>query len=379
MISASPSRRPGRLAPLAAALGHRGHRVHVYSLQRDGRLPAQLSIAGGVTFEHLPSGKGAHPRLLGQLGQFGRRLAQRWAVARRLPDVVHVESWPGCVAALAATQRPIVMTCRATTTLGPETAVSQAADRVIAHCTQEANALARFGLPAERIRVVPGGVDLSVFCPGTPAAGDAGPLNRILAVGTMAELDGVGDVIRSLPQLPEAELIVVGGPLRARLDTDPVARRLRRLAAQLWVGERVHFLGSVAPGRMPELYRSADVVACTRQAALFSVIPLEAMACGVPVVAYTGSAADEAIVDGRTGALVRPGDLFALTRALSEVLADQLTRARQGSAARSRAQERYSWDSVAATVERVYAEAIQEACTGSAMGVSSLDEAGIRG
>jgi glycosyltransferase involved in cell wall biosynthesis len=289
-----------------------------------------------------------------------------------------VESWPGCVAALAATQRPIVMTCRATG-LVPEAAVGQAADRVITHCAVEAKALAHYGIAANRIRVVPGGVDTDRFRPGSASLDRTGPLSRILAVGTMAEPDGVADLVRSLPQLPEAELTVVGGPQRSRLETDPVARRLRRLATQLWVGQRVRFLGSVQPSRMPDLYRSADVVACTRQWAPFSAVPLEAMACGVPVVGYRGSAADEAILDGRTGALVPPGDLFGLTRALSEVLGDRFVRARQGNAARSRAQATFSWASIAALVEQVYGEAIEEACTASTMRVSSVNEAGIRG
>jgi glycosyltransferase involved in cell wall biosynthesis len=377
MISAFGSRHD-RFAPLASALAERGHRVHVYSMQRDGRLPAQLSISGGVMFERLPAARPPHERLLGQLGHFGRRLAQRWSDARTPPDVVHVESWPGCVTALAATQRPIVMTCRATALLGPEAAVTQAADRVITHCGQEAMALAYSGIPAHRVRVVPLGLDLGVFQPGSTAE-KGGPLHRILAVGSMAQLDGVEDVIRSLPQLPEAELIVAGGPQRSRLPGDPVARRLRRLAAQMWVGERVRFLGSVASGRMPDLYRSAAVVACTRPAGSFSMVPLEAMACGVPVVGYQGGVAQDAVVDGRTGTLVRSGDLFGLTRALSEVLADGLLRLRQGNAARTQAQARYSWGSVAALVEQVYGEAIEEACMGPAMRVSNHDEAGIRG
>src|SRR5688572_19111794 len=195
MISAFGSRHD-RFAPLAAALAGRGHRVHVYSMQSDGRLPAQLSISGGVMFERLPAARPSHERLLGQLGHFGKRLAQRWADARRPPDVVHVESWPGCVTALAATQRPIVMTCRAAALLGPEAAVSHAADRVITHCAEEAAALAGCGIPADRLRVVPLGLDLRLFQPGRAAAEKPGPLHRILAVGSMAQLDGVADVIR---------------------------------------------------------------------------------------------------------------------------------------------------------------------------------------
>ncbi len=377
MIAAAPTSGHDQLAPLAGALAQRGHRVHVYSMPRDGRLPAQLHISGGVMFEQVPAGRSPSGRLLSQLGAFGRRLAARWAAQHRLPDVVHVEAWPGCVAALAATHRPIVMTYRPARAGAPEYAVSHAADRVIARSAEEVSDLTGYGVEPSRIRVLDGGVDTLRFHPG--GTGRSGRQRRILAVGGLADRDGVADLIRTLPQLPEAELTVVGGPAAAALGGDPTARRLRGLAAALGVGERVRLLGSVPQARMPELYHATGVVACTGRAGPAFVVPLEAMACGVPVVGYQESIGEGIVADGWTGAVVAFGDGKGLTRALGDVLRDGVRRARLGGTARQVAEDRHSWGAVAERVEQIYGEAIEEACMPPAMRVSTLDEAGVRG
>jgi len=206
------------------------------------------------------------------------------------------------------------------------------------------------------VTVIPSGVNTDLFTPGGPVADEPPPgMRRILTAGRMVERKGLGDLVPALRRIPDAELVIVGGPAADRLDADPEAQRLRALAEQCGVADRVRLTGSVPREDMGAWYRSADVVACTPWYEPFGLTPLEAMACGVPVVAYAVGALAESIIDGVTGTLVPPRDLRALATALRSVLGDEVRRMSYASAAVDRVRSRYTWDRTAAEVERVYA------------------------
>jgi glycosyltransferase involved in cell wall biosynthesis len=154
--------------------------------------------------------------------------------------------------------------------------------------------------------------------------------------------------------VPGAELVIVGGPARADLTDDSEAQQLQRLAAQLGVADRVRLHGGVTRGEMPALLRSADLVACTPWYEPFGIVPLEAMACGVPVVATAVGGIRDTVVDDVTGHLVPPRDPRALGDAIAGLLRDRVRRKALGAAGRERARARYTWDRVAADTERVY-------------------------
>jgi glycosyltransferase involved in cell wall biosynthesis len=105
---------------------------------------------------------------------------------------------------------------------------------------------------------------------------------------------------------------------------------------------------------MPSLLRSAEVVACTPWYEPFGIVPLEAMACGVPVVATAVGGIRDTVVDGGTGRLVPPRDPDALGDALAALIRDGRRARALGKAGRVRARARYTWDRVAADTERIY-------------------------
>jgi glycosyltransferase involved in cell wall biosynthesis len=238
--------------------------------------------------------------------------------------------------------------------VGTERRLATTADRVIAQCDDEVRELVRLGVPVGRVSVIPSGVDLERFRPdGTRAPRRAGSA-RILTVGRLVPRKGFADLIRALPAVPEAELVIAGGTPDAT-DADPEAVRLRALAAELGVSDRVCLLGAVGREAMPAWYRSADVVACTPWYEPFGLTPLEAMACGRPVVAYAVGGLAESVRPGVTGVHVPPGDVSALAAALRDLLADPGRRERYGRAALSRARTRYGWTDVASELTQVYA------------------------
>ena len=112
--------------------------------------------------------------------------------------------------------------------------------------------------------------------------------------------------------------------------------------------------GRVGRDAMPRLLRSADAVVCVPWYEPFGIVPLEAMACGVPVVATAVGGQIDSVVDGVTGVHVPPRDPEALAGALRGLLDDPERRAALGAAGRRRAQERFAFDRIAAATREVY-------------------------
>ena len=108
-------------------------------------------------------------------------------------------------------------------------------------------------------------------------------------------------------------------------------------------------------GQMADLLRSADVVVCTPWYEPFGIVPLEAMACGVPVVGSAVGGLLDSVVDGRTGILVPPRDPVAIARAVRSLLDSPEQRAAYGRAGRERVLAHYTWDRVAASTAQIYA------------------------
>ena len=373
------------VAELATALARRGHEVHVYTRRDTASTPAETPGPPGVTVLAVPAGPAEElpkDRVLPYLRQFGDWLAASWRGRGWRPDVVHGHFWMGGLACLVATSEirvPVVQTfhalgseelrhqCGADTSpaqrIGLERMLGRVVERVIAQSRHEVGELVRLGVPRTSIRVVPSGVDTELFRPADAAAGGGAPVpartragGRILSVGRLVPRKGFDDLVRALPLVPEAELVIAGGPAPERLDDDPQAGALRILAAELGVLDQVRLLGAVPRSELPNWYRSATVVACTPWYEPFGLTPLEAMACGVPVVAYAVGGLTETIVDKVTGVLVSPGQIHALAVALRRLLADEALRLSYASAGGDRARSRYPWERTAAEVERVYAE-----------------------
>ncbi|WP_412517647.1 glycosyltransferase [Actinomadura madurae] len=367
------------VAELAAELGRQGHDVTVYT-RRDSRdLPERVRLASGATVEHVPAGPPEHvgkDDLLPWMRDFGTYLERRWAADP--PDVAHAHFWMSGLAAIQAAQPagvrrvPVVQTYHALGTVkrrhqvGGDTspasrvrlerAIGRAADAVIATCSDEVAELAAMGVPRDRVRVVPCGVDLDLFTPEGPASGEGGR-HRLVVLSRLVERKGVDTAIRALAHLPDAELMIAGGPPPGGLTRDTEVCRLRKAARNAGVSTRVEFLGRLGRDAVPPLLRSASLVVTLPWYEPFGMVPLEAMACGVPVVASAVGGHLDTVVNGVTGTLVPPRDPEGAAAAIRALLDDPAARAAMGSASARRARERYSWARVAAGTAEVYRHA----------------------
>ena len=356
---------------LAGELARLGHDVTVYTRRDSCSAPERVRTAAGYVVEHVPAGPAqavAKDELLPYMPAFAAHLRNRWS--QELVDVVHAHFWMSGVASVQAAEDygiPVLQTFHAlgtvkrrhqgqkdtspVTRIEVERRLCRTVDHVIATCSDEVAELRALGLPRGRASVIPCGVDTDVFRPiPMPSSG-----RRLLVVGRVVERKGVGNVIEALTALPGTHLDIAGGPPPDLLDADPEIQRLRRLAAARGVAERVTFLGSVPRDRLPALICSADVVVAVPWYEPFGIVPVEAMACGRPVVGSTVGGLLDTVVPGLTGDLVPPRRPDLLAPVLRDLLADADRRERYGRAGRARAVAVYQWRQVAAATEDVYA------------------------
>ncbi|MBB2746292.1 UNVERIFIED_ORG: glycosyltransferase involved in cell wall biosynthesis [Microbispora rosea subsp. rosea] len=354
------------VAALAVALAERGNEVVVHTRRTSPGQPEAVPMAPGVTVEHVPAGP-AEPlpkdELLPYMPEFGEHLARRWKAEP--PDVAHAHFWMSGLATLTAAEPlriPVVQTYHALGTvkrrwqgeadtsppsrLAIERDIGRRAVAVIATCSDEVRELVVMGVPRDRIAVVPCGVDLGLFRADGPAA-PRGDRPRVLSIGRMVPRKGVDTVVRAMRQVPGAELVIAGGD-----PGDEESTRLRTLADGLGLGDRVRLIGSVSRAEVPALMRSADVLVTVPWYEPFGMVPLEALACGVPVVASAvGGHLDT--VEG-CGVLVPPRRPRALSRALCDLLIRPGLRAALSAAGARRARARYGWPRIAEQTESVY-------------------------
>lgn len=362
---------------LSSALVRAGHDVTVYTRRQSTSVPNRTQARGGYTVVYADAGP-AHAlsdkELLPHLGTFGGELRNHWSLDR--PDVVHSHFWMSGIATELATRTlgiPVLQTFHSLgiterrhlglTDENPserahlEELVARGATHVIATTSDEVFDLVRLGSPRSRTTMVPCGVDVKQFTPEGPKSKRTAP-HRLLCVGRLVEQKGFDVAIAALVSLPDTELLVAGGPPSSGLQTDDVAVGLQKLAERLGVADRVKLLGRVPQQVLPKLMRSADALICTPRYEPFGIAALEAMACGVPVVATPVGGLRDTVIDGLTGHRVPVDNPIQTARVVRHLLDNAKEGALFARAGRARACESYSWDHIGAEVVRTYGRCV---------------------
>lgn len=199
------------------------------------------------------------------------------------------------------------------------------------------------GVPANKLHVIPYGLDYAPYLDPAAAAGAAlrakyGQRPLIFSVGRHVYYKGFDTLVRAMVHVRPDALLLLGG-------TGPLSGKLRQQAEAARLGERIVFTGYIPESRLPAYYHAADVfcMPSVQQTEAFGLVQLEAMACGKPVVC---GELDNGVTwvnrAGETGLVVPPGDPIALAAALDQLLDDAELRGRLGHAARQRALEEFS-------------------------------------
>jgi glycosyltransferase involved in cell wall biosynthesis len=370
---------------VAVCLARAGHQVDVLTRRDDPALLAAVDMRPGVRVVHVPAG----PARFVPKEQLLQHMPAFTDAARELfqnsvdYDLIHANFFMSGLVGLRLKELfgvPMAMTFHALglvrrehqgaddgfppLRVDIERCIVRNADRLIAECPQDAMDLRRlYRARPETISTVPCGVDLAEFPPTGKAAarralGLADDDFVILQLGRMVPRKGVDNVIRALALLPRetrARLLVVGGESP---DPDPRLTpeigRLQALADACGVGDRVTFTGRRPRQDLPGCYAAADVFVTTPWYEPFGITPLEAMACGVPVIGSAVGGIRHSVVDGVTGFLVPPRHPAALAERLRQLHANPWLRQAMGRSGVRRVRANFTWDRVAADLADIY-------------------------
>lgn len=238
-----------------------------------------------------------------------------------------------------------------------------AADAIIAECPQDReDLLEHYNAMAEKIAVIPCGVTPDEFFPIDKQM--ARILLRLpqderilLQLGRVVPRKGIDNVIQALAKLgggqQKTRLIIVGGDARPTQHNHE-AQRLRMLAKELGVAARICFAGYKNRDELKYYYSAADLFITTPWYEPFGITPLEAMACGTPVIGANVGGIKYSVVDDVTGKLIPPKDPDALADAINQLLANPEKREAMGEAAVSRIRKLFTWQQVAGRMLKLY-------------------------
>jgi glycosyltransferase involved in cell wall biosynthesis len=292
---------------------------------------------------------------------FCRAAWQRIAARRPVPDIVHAHALYQA-ARLRRNNIPVVINFPG----APHaryTADIQQADALVADGWAAANLPALLGRP---VHAVPKGVDAELFSSdGANARAALGLTDRhlVLSVGRFVPIKNVALLIDALARMRQvdssAHLLLVG--------EGPDQRALEQQAARLGLAGAVTFAGYVPQDRMAPYYRAADVFALPSEFDNSPNVVLEAMACGLPVVATDVGGVADYVVGDRGGSLVPEGDAGALADALNRWLAADDRRRAAAVFNRQRVVERFSWRASAERLLEVYREVLDRRLTRARM------------
>ncbi len=361
---------------VASALARLGVEVTTYTRAWKPGLPAIVVREPNNTLVHVEAGdydatKEDLPDLVDTF-----TAAVRDHLVRTEPHVIHANYWLSGLAGHVLKHElglPLVTTfhtlARVKSLFGDaessdrdagETAVMGCSDSVVVSCTEERDQL-RMLYPqwTGAADIVAPGVEHAVFSPGDARGAraaiglDDSPV--VLFVGRIQPLKGVDLAIRAVGALgrSDVQLVVVGGA--SGPDGARELANVRALTDSLGMSARVRHVEPMPHHLLSTYFRAANVVVVPSRSESFGLVALEAMASGRPVVASAVGGLLSLVDDGTTGLLVTDREVNSFARAMRRIIDSPQIAAEMGAAAYDRSR-RYSWNSAAMRLRRIYAE-----------------------
>lgn len=373
---------------IAKHLAEAGYEVDVFTRRDSALLPEVAEWVNGVRIIHVPAGPPEPVRkedLLPHMDAFTSWMLKFCKRQKRPYDLVHANFFlSGQVAAdiKRALGTPFLITFhalgRVRTQHQPEAdefpkercviedRIAVEADRIIAECPQDEEDLIRlYNADPNKISVIPCGFDQSEFSPiSKPLARvvlGMPPDERVLVqVGRLVPRKGVDVAIRALARLERdhgtrARLLIVGG------DADepderltPEIGRLRAVAGKEGIEDRVEFVGRRGRDALKYYYSAADMFITTPWYEPFGITPVEAMACGTPVIGANVGGIKFTVRDGETGYLVPPRDPDALAERIAHLYRHPKLLSVFRYQATRRVNDLFTWRKVADSISLLY-------------------------
>jgi D-inositol-3-phosphate glycosyltransferase len=376
---------------LALQLANKGYEIDIYTRKDEATLARIVDFSPKVRVIHIAAGPPREipkEQLLAYMEEFAEDM-QAFIKREQLNyALIHANFFMSGMVAMELKKRlkiPFVITFHAlghvrrihqgdndlfpVKRLEIEANLVAAADGIIAECPQDNDDLVNFyRADPDKISIVPCGFNPKEFYPIDKAQskqklGFEADQKLILQLGRMVPRKGVDNVISAFSLLkadvPTAKLLIVGGE-KADSSTGDCAElmRLKKLADQLDITDRVLFLGRKDREELKFYYDAADVFVTTPWYEPFGITPLEAMACATPVIGADVGGIKYSVIDGKTGFLIAPKSPQALADRISLLLNDELLLEQMSEAALLHVYEKFTWQKVAEMVDSLYGKVL---------------------
>jgi D-inositol-3-phosphate glycosyltransferase len=376
------------VAELALQLADMGYLVDVFTRREDVDIAAVVQVSSGVRVIHIDAGPAVpvpKESLLPFMEQFKDEMLSFMLRENENYQLIHANFWMSGLVALGIKRLmgiPFVITFHA---LGHvrklhqkesdkfpaqrvyiEEEITRHANCIISECPQDKEDLLNYyHADPEKVAVIPCGFNPAEFHPVEQAAARAF-LNLaaedkiVLQLGRMVPRKGIDNVIRAMAilhkQNPNVKLIIVGGDAEADA---PELLRLQSLTQELELNKHVCFAGRQERNLLKQYYSAADIFVTTPWYEPFGITPLEAMACGVPVIGADVGGIKHTVLDGKTGLLVMPNQPHMLSDRIGLLLNNHQLRMDMGKNAIQHVTNHFTWQNVAVQLVEVYNDIIE--------------------
>jgi glycosyltransferase involved in cell wall biosynthesis len=379
------------VAQLALHLAKQNYRVDIFTRREDEKSETVVHWKPGIRVIHIDAGPAMvidKEELLPYMLQFEQNMLAFIQQERIKYELIHAHFFMSAQVAMGIKKSlhiPFVVTFHA---LGHVRRIHQGdndrfpvqrlqieaeavaqADQIIAECPQDRDDLIKYYYAeSERIRIVPCGYSPDEFYPvnqqvarkvlGLPPNG-----LMLLQLGRMVRRKGIDNVLYALALLKVkgivAKLLIVGGKSELLESSDcPEYRRLYHLSNQLGISEQVIFTGRKSRAHLKLYYAAADIFVTTPWYEPFGITPLEAMACGTPVIGANVGGIKYSVADGQTGVLVPPKDPFALANAIQQMVKNPGLLLQFGVNSIDRVHAHFTWEIITQKIMLAYKSAI---------------------
>ncbi len=369
---------------LSSHLAKADHEVRIYTRDRDEGKPVREEFAANATVIRVRCGPAQFipkEELLPHLPEFAERVRAELDGG----EILHSHYWDGghvagvlrhqgdhrwlhtthSIGKLKQAALPDGAQYRYDERIGIETEVYRGCDRVIALTETEKEQIHRlYDVPVERIAVIPPGVNEAVFAPlpdRSAARKELGLPNDAVIVFTLGRLDerkgfdlfleAAGALVQR-NHLPRTLCVLSAGDGAAEEEEE--RRKLERIAEQRKLGDCLRWLPVLPEADLPRYYGAADLFVLPSRYEPFGIVMLEAMACGIPVIATDKGGPATVIEPGDSGLLVDTTDIDAFADALELLIRDPAKRRDFGERGRKIVEEGYSWEVIAGRHLAVY-------------------------
>jgi D-inositol-3-phosphate glycosyltransferase len=373
------------VAELAKHLSILGYDLDIYTRWEDASLPQVINWMQGIRVIHIEAGRKepiAKEELLPLMDQFRKGILSFIRSSKISYGLIHANFWMSGLVAAQLKEKlgiPFVITFHA---LGKvrqlhqgdndkfppermtiEEDIIRRADQIIAECPQDKEDLLKYyGAPSFKITTIPCGFSSKEFYPIDKALARrllqlAPDESVILQLGRMVPRKGVDNVIRAMAKLKSGKirLLVVGGEFDEKdVLSNPEIKRLHALSQELGISASVNFVGRKNRDLLKFYYSAADVFVTTPWYEPFGITPLEAMACGTPVIGANVGGIKYSVIDGETGVLVPPNDADILARSIDQLVSDKALLERMGRNGVKRVNADFSWHMIARQADQLY-------------------------